>query len=48
MYRIKEINLDTLSEFLTSITFDNYDEALSYVNEYNYYSINIKYEIVEF
>lgn len=48
MYRIKIIDLDTNSETLTTISFDNYSDALEYVNDFNYFTLNSKCEIVEF
>ena len=48
MFRIKMICLDTNEEIITTISFDNYSDAMDYINEYNYFALNTKYEIVEF
>lgn len=47
MYRIKIIDLDTNVETLTTISFDNYFDALEYVNDRNHFCLNSKFEIVE-
>lgn len=45
MYRIKIIDFDTNVETLTTISFDNYSDALEYVNDH--ICLNSKFEIVE-
>lgn len=47
MYRIKIIDFDTNVETLTTISFDNYSDALEYVNDHNHFCLNSKFEIVE-